>query len=325
MKYDFALKRGVLLRGKVTDKATGRPVGGYVSVYAFADNPHVDEFPGYRSSYRSQAPIKDGQYEVVALPGRNVLGCRAADMERYRGYVGAEAIKGYDPKISSFYTLPHYCNVGNYNAVSELNLDPKAETATLDIQVDPGRTLVVNPVDPEGKPVAGTMAAGVGELFSSTEYAQPSTKVEIHALDPSRPRRVIVRHPGRKLIGSVYLKGDEAGPLALRLQPYGTIAGRVVDDEGRPRGGIRLTSAGGSFPERPAEQGILPGGNIGIGILIGRDGRFRVEGLVPGLKYGGHGFDGNMTVGELFRDVTVAPGEVKELGDLKLIPPRKGN
>ena len=39
---------------------------------------------------------------------------------------GAETIKGFDRKLMSFRTRPHYCNVGNYNAVSELNLDPKA-------------------------------------------------------------------------------------------------------------------------------------------------------------------------------------------------------
>ena len=110
--------------------------------------------------------------------------------------------------------------------------------------------------------------------------------------------------------------------MTLRLQPSGTITGRVVDEDGRPRGGLGLISAGGSLPERPAEQGILPGGNIGGGIRIGRDGRFRVEGLVPGLKYGGHAVDGSMYRGELFHDVTVAPGEVKDLGDLKLIPPK---
>ena len=90
-----------------------------------------------------------------------------------------------------------------------------------------------------------------------------------------------VTHAGRKLIGSVYLKGDETGPLTLRLQPYGTITGRIVDDDGRPRGGLGLISTGGSRPDQPAEQGVLPGGNVGDGIRIGRDGRFRVEGLAP--------------------------------------------
>jgi hypothetical protein len=50
--FDMALKRGVLVRGRVTDKATGRPVSGYVNAYTFADNPHLDEFPGYRKSIR---------------------------------------------------------------------------------------------------------------------------------------------------------------------------------------------------------------------------------------------------------------------------------
>jgi hypothetical protein len=136
---------------------------------------------------------------------------------------------------------------------------------------------------------------------------------------------VIVTHAGRKLIGSVYLKGDEIGPLTIRLEPYGTITGRVVDDDGRPRGGLGLISAGGSQPERPAEQGILPGGDVGSGIRLGHDGRFRVEGLVPGLKYGAGASDGFRYGGELFRDVTVAPGEVKDLGDLKVIPPKQGN
>ena len=74
------------------------------------------------------------------------------------------------------------------------------------------------------------------------------------------------------------------------------------------------------MPERPAEQGILPGGNLGGGIRIGRDGRFRIEGLVPGLKYGASASDGFTYLGELFHDVTVTPGEVKDLGD---ITPRK--
>jgi RNA polymerase sigma factor (sigma-70 family) len=321
---DIPLKRGILVRGKLTDKATGQPVEASVDVYAFDDNPHVREFPGFRSSGLARSFTLNGQYEAVALPGRGIIGVRIGGyLPRYRGYVGAEAINGYDPKLMSFHTEPQYCNVGNYHAMAELNVDPVAESATLDVQVDPGRTIAVTPVDPEGRPVAGTIATGVSELFSSTEQPQPSSTIEIFALAPSRPRRVIVKHAGRKLIGSVYLKGDESGPLTIQLQPYGTITGRIVDEDGRPRGGLGITSVGGSMPARPAEQGILPGGNFGRGIRVGREGRFRIEGLVPGLKYGADASEGLTYFGELFHDLTVTPGEVKDLGDLKAVPPKR--
>jgi hypothetical protein len=320
---DIPLKRGILVRGKLTDKATGQPVRASVDVYAFDDNPHVREFPGFRSSGLARSFTFNGQYEAVALPGRGIIGiCAARWLDRYRRSVGAEAIEGYDPNGMSFRTEPQYCMVGNYHTVAEINLDPKAESATLDLQVDPGRTIAVTPVDPEGRPVAGTMATGVSDL-SSTEHPQPSPTIEIYALDPSRPRRVIVTHAGRKLIGSIYLKGDETGPLTIRLQPYGTVTGRIVDEDGRPRGGLGMMSAGGSMPARPAEQGILPGGNIGGGIRIGRDGRFHIEGLVPGLKYSAGASEGFWDYGELFQDLTVASGEIKDLGDLKIVPPKR--
>jgi RNA polymerase sigma factor (sigma-70 family) len=317
--FDIGLKRGILVRGKVTDKATGQPVNAAVDVYAFADNPHVREFPGFRSSALARSFVIDGRYEIVALPGRCIIAAVTGGyVDRYRRSVGAERIKGYDPKLIGFNTFPHMCIASNYNVLAEINLDPKAETAELDLEVDAGRTIAVTAVDSDGQPVAGTTASGVSDV--STEYPQATSSIEIHTLDPSQPRRVIVTHAGRKLIGSVYLKGDETGPLTMTLQPYGTITGRIVDEEGRPRAGVGIMSAGGSMPERPAEQAILPGGSVGGGIRLGRDGRFRIEGLVPGLKYGAGASHDSTYLGELFHDLTVTPGEVKNLGDIK---PRK--
>ena len=95
-----------------------------------------------------------------------------------------------------------------------------------------------------------------------------------------------ITHAGRKLIGSVYLKGDEAGPLTLRLQPWGTITGRIVDEDGQPRGGSGSQHLAASFRSGPPTRASCRAATVGAGIQTGRDGRFRVEGLVPGLKYG---------------------------------------
>ncbi len=318
--FDMTLKRGILLRGRVTDKATGKPVPGFVNAFTFRDNPFIKEFPGYVWNDLPSIYLKeDGRYEVVALPGRNIITCRSK-LGRYRGSVGAETIKGYDPGLMSFATtLPLSCHVRNYHVLAEVDIDPMAESATLDLQVDPGRTLSLTVVDPEGNPIGGTRASGIGDLFSSTEYPQESPTIEIHALDPSKPRRVTITHAARKLIGSTYLRGDETGPLTLGLQSWGTITGRIVDDEGKPRGGLALSSIGGSFPKRPDVQGILPGGDVSGGIRLGSDGRFRVDGLVPSLMYGAWAESGLRVMGRLFQDVTVAPGEVKDLGDLRVV------
>jgi hypothetical protein len=260
---------------------------------------------------------------VVGLPGRGLIACRS-DLGLYRGSVGADVIKGYDAKQGRFDTYPQISNVRDYHVLAEVNLDPQASPAIVDLQVDPGRTLPVTVVDPDGKPVGGTMAAGVTDLFSTIEYAQESPAIEIHALHPSKPRRVTISHAQRKLIGFVYLKGDETGSTTIRLQPWGTITGRIVDDDGQPRGGLALNNLRGIYPDPPAGHGILPMGNSSQGIRVSRDGRFRIDGLVPGLKYGADAVEGFMYRGDVFENVTVAPGEVKDLGNRKVVPPKNG-
>ncbi len=316
VSFDIALARGILVHGRVTDKVTGRPVGGHVQFHPFAENPHLDEFPGYEANHSNWTFIKDdGRYEVVALPGRGIIACRS-DAGRYRGGVGAEAIKGYDPDfagegVGGFDTIG-MCNVAEYSVFAEVNLDPRKESPAVDLQVDPGRTLAVTAIDPEGRPLGGTKARGLTDLFGYGDYEQDSPTFEVRALDPSRARRVTITHAGRQLIGTAYLKGDEAGPVTIRLQPWGAIAGRLVDDDGQPRGGLEVVSIDGVFPKRPDVQGVLPA------VRTGPDGRFRADRLAPGLQYGAFGTDRMGLYGNLFRDVTVAPGEVKDLGDLKV-------
>jgi hypothetical protein len=126
---------------------------------------------------------------------------------------------------------------------------------------------------------------------------------------------MLITHVGRHLIGAAYLKGDEVSPVTIRLQPWGTITGRIVDEDGQPCADLTLNNLGGIYPQPPADRGILPGD-----ARTNPVGRFRIDRLVPGLKYGASALEGFRGIGNVFRDVTVAPGEVKNLGDLKVVP-----
>jgi hypothetical protein len=134
------------------------------------------------------------------------------------------------------------------------------------------------------------------------------------ALDPKQPRPLFVRHDEKKLAGFVMAKGDESGPLIVRLQPAGTVTGRLVDEDGRPRsGGVRINvSYGkGQFGRRYFFTFLTP--------APGDDGRFRVEGLIPGVAYD----LGVRTADTLFdfdrpaKDLKLQPGETRDLGDVR--------
>ena len=118
--------------------------------------------------------------------------------------------------MKAFNTRP-YIAIAQYHIIAEVNLDPKAEPKTLELQADPGKSVTVEVVGPDGQPLGGTKVKGMSELFQSSPSPPGSTSFEVHALDPAKPRRVVVTHEGRKLIGSALLKGDEAGPVTIKL------------------------------------------------------------------------------------------------------------
>src|SRR5262249_32601299 len=73
---DVELKRGVWVEGKLTDKATGKPVQGYVSYFALVGNTNLREYPGFDGTIPPSwgaATKADGAYRVVGLPGPGLI------------------------------------------------------------------------------------------------------------------------------------------------------------------------------------------------------------------------------------------------------------
>jgi hypothetical protein len=101
--------------------------------------------------------------------------------------------------------------------------------------------------------------------------------------------------------------------MTVKLEPWGTVTGRLIDASGRPLAGVGLGFAYGAFT--PPDQGTHPDS-----FETDKDGRFRVEGLVPEMKYTLGKVDAGLghVTSAAFRDLTVKPGETRVLGDVQL-------
>ena len=76
------------------------------------------------------------------------------------------------------------------------------------------------------------------------------------------------------------LRNEKEKKLTIKLQPCGSASGRILSPDGQPVAGLRC------FLYRHEGRGIKNEPEGGVqSILTDKDGRFRVEGLVPGQVY----------------------------------------
>ncbi len=118
---DFALKRGIWIKGRVIDKATGKPHLATIEYFLFTDNPHASEAADF-SQGGHQWTNEDGTFRLVGLPGRALL-CARAGNEDFRMGVGAERIKEKRMMIDleTIPLVPHSIHVVNHHVLTEIN------------------------------------------------------------------------------------------------------------------------------------------------------------------------------------------------------------
>lgn len=333
MTLDFQLKRGIWIEGRVTDKVTGQPVNAAVFYFGFWDNPNCKQAPGLNGAFRgwiaSYYIAADGVFRRVGLPGHGLIAVRVMGDNGYRMGMGAEGIEtGWSSgRKELLRTAPYFCVAANFNAIVEINPAEGQDPCRQDVVLDPGRALRGKVLDPDGQPLAGAIVNGGRMEFRTWAHSPlPTATFTVNAYDPSKPRRLTFIHNRRRLAGSLPVAGDDPGELTVRLQPWGVITGRVVDAEGRAREGVTLISDRGGRPPRESEApttGVLPPGRF----RTDDDGRFRIQGLVPGLQYHLGAMEWNAKLGGqtftgyVVRDLSLEPGQTRQLGDVQLEPP----
>jgi hypothetical protein len=116
----------------------------------------------------------------------------------------------------------------------------------------------------------------------------------------------------------VDIKGGEPDPISVTLQPSGTVIGRLVDEDGRPRPNVRLEVCYHLGESQVEEQSFSPP------LMTGPDGRFRIRGLSPGLPYNvsvirraakdeEQRYEGYLHINTW----TLNPGETRDWGDVR--------
>jgi RNA polymerase sigma factor (sigma-70 family) len=325
---NFALKRGVWIDVRVTDKATGKPVPGSVEYNVFADNPHLKGAPGFTTPMHQETYAEEGRFRLVGLPGRGLIAAWAAD-NRYRLGAGAEKVKEFN---NGFLQLtPSYVSARHTHGVALVNPAVGAESVSVEIALDPGRTLAGTVLGPDGKPLAGALASGLDEYTRWTDEPLRTAAFTVTGLGPRQQRLLQFAHLEKGLAGSLLVHGDAQGPLIVRLVHAGTLTGRLVTRQGKPAVGGEIHALNREFI---APDGIIPVpkdvGSLPRPVRTDKDGKFRLEGLAPGLKYRlsyltyayylrilGPGMD----------NLTVKPGQTKDLGrvevEVEVKPPQQ--
>ena len=214
-------------------------------------------------------------------------------------------------------------------SVNPSEKDPKS--THIDVALTPGRALTGTVVDPAGQPLADAHGAGLGatpKFFDRSEGKLATANFTVSGLNPKKSRSVLFIHPEKKLAKLMTIRPDEPGPLTMRLEPTGTLAGRVVDATGKPLAGLKVAA---QLSFKPEDTKDLPAelrfnyptwSKLTNGVATtGKDGKFRVDGLIPGLRYNLMVNDRDPQPGKravaYVEDLSVESSKTKDLGDLK--------
>jgi RNA polymerase sigma factor (sigma-70 family) len=324
--FDFDLPRGVWLEGQVKDKATGRGVLAEFQYLIFQDPMPAPEgiqgLPGstgpyYRDPYGNVTDA-EGKFRLIAAPERALLGVSAAGEQagRYRIGVGADKISGIKNNEGGRVLLPAPDPLAtaatSFDSMVEIKPEKGATVVRCEVLLDPGRTVTVQVRGPDGNPLEGARALGQSARTAHLHWSQAPLAAEftVYALEPGKNRTLLVEQAEKNLSARWEIKGDEPGPVVVTLQSSASVVGRLVDDEGRPQAHADITVRFFLAPSAAPGRHSHP-------VRTDAEGKFRIDGLIPGLSYHGDAGPSGLYGRLIFDDLALKSGEVKNLGDVK--------
>jgi RNA polymerase sigma factor (sigma-70 family) len=337
---DLAMPRGLLLRGRVVEEGTGRPVADAMVRFG----PYGREDGG-----ANVLTSPDGSFAMPIGPRAGHFSVQAAG-EDYQLQVTSNG-QHYQGRPGGLRLYAH--------AFLPLDLSKATEPPEIRIALKPGAMVAFRILGPDGQPARDVRVFSRAVLGDSPASAVrgwiiiPPVEVahrghfEVHGLDPDTEVPVHFLQPDLKLGATVRLTGkmSAGGPVTVRLEPCGLAMARLVGPDGRPvtgqPRGVSVTMVvtpgppTGSAPLRAgalaADEAVLSRVdpvNHANGWIADAQGRLTLPALIPGATY--RIIDRTAVIArdvgdgpQVRREFVVGPGEAVELGDVLIQkPPR---
>jgi beta-lactamase regulating signal transducer with metallopeptidase domain/protocatechuate 3,4-dioxygenase beta subunit/5-hydroxyisourate hydrolase-like protein (transthyretin family) len=316
-RLDFKLTRGVWIMGRVTDKATGEAVVPARLAYIpsqknslAASLPEFKRDTVYIYDQDRYLARPDGSFRVVGLQGRGLVAAWAVN-RFYSVGAGASEIAEMtrDGKYPSFWGFES----GGAHVVKEINPPPGTTELACDLAFDPGKPFRVSIVDETGKPAGTCFYSFNAHLGSVDSGRAENSTLDLIGLRHNESRPLWIMQVGRRFGKVLHARNDDkaAGGLTVKLEPAATIKGRLLDAEGNPLEGVRLSAAA------YGQNYWLPAGQS----RSDSAGRFVFDALPPGAEWywvATDGFDRDVEFTNIAEKVTLAAGKTIDLGDTKL-------
>ena len=254
--FDIQLDRQPAVSGRVTDRATGKPVPGWVEYRPLARNSNLKTHPLLAEPRWQTFPPtvtidKDGRFMLPALKGPGVLLVHADGSYLPARLSAADRAAGVadpnDPELIDCRPRPAWPE--SFQAYRLIDV-PEGKDAEVAITLAPGiaRPLVID--FPDGKPhdttVLGLLPFGQGR--GGPYYPEQSA---IIGLAEGETRRLFLSTYDGKFAAATVVRAKEAGRVRVKAQPTGTITGRLVDQAGKPVEGASFQLFFDDGPGRP--------------------------------------------------------------------------
>jgi RNA polymerase sigma factor (sigma-70 family) len=292
-EVEVKLPRGVMVRGKVTEAGSNKPVAGaVVSYFVRDDNPFArGAFVSWRRVPGEFVQTKaDGTFEAAVYPGKGHLLVKGPTPDYVIKYTEFGEL---GPTVGSMYT----------HAVTTVDLKSGAEASEVNLKLRRGVKIAGRVVDSDGKPVKQAVLFYHDHLkddpdrayqayyfgFNLEPVSVKDGRFELTGCDPKKKLRVVVLDRKNQIGGLATLSPEEQkDEPTIRLEPCAKATFRCVDDQGKP------------FPIKRVDDPLFivldteSHAPLNQSDLLGLDrryfepdekGRVTVTGLIPGADY----------------------------------------